>query len=765
MAGRVATRSPSRSTPRPWECSISGATVTFVAAGTCVIDANQAGNANYEAATQVQQSFDPDPARRASPSPRPLRAPRSSEAPTSPRRRRGEWQPCHLLGRPIGQWELHLSGATVTFVAVGTCVIDADQAGNANYEAASQVQQSFAVLGTQSITFTSTPPKPAVSEAPTPTASGGASGNPVTFSVDPSAKGSCSISGATVTFVAVGTCVIDADQAGNASYEAATQVQQSFAVLGTQSITFTSTPPKPAVIGGTYPTRRAAGRAATRSPSRSTPRPMGAAASRAPPSPSSPSGPASSTPTRPATPTTKRPRRSSSPSPCPRYPGHHLYLDPAPPRGRGRHLHPGLRAVGQAATRSPSRSTPRRMGAAASRCHRHLRRRRNLRHRRQPGRQRLLRGRHPGPAVLCGVASGSSPTSHFPIAVWLQNPDQTTQIESGYSSLGSAAAAEGINTFLGLYDWPSAFGMDTSSGGQGAQFQAACNAGENVIAGGDPSSNTSAESVASVDKIAAGETQAGTGTPCTKYLVGYNWDDEPAECSTNVAAQVAAIHAEDPTRPTVDNMASWVTWDASGCDSTANAAFAAPSYPSSDDYHNTDAWNTDNCEAAAHVSTSPWADCSWLYGYQGAVQTSLAGGKPTWEYIETGTDELGFSSQNGSSCNTTTNACSNGNEYNATAPQVNADAWDAILNGVSGIEWFCHGTAQGQNLSDSDCLGGNGSASNAIFSNLQYIDGTDPELRPRALERHRGLVLHAAGHRLRPSTTPCRPRARGATCP
>ena len=124
-----------------------------------------------------------------------------------------------------------ISGATVTFVAVGTCVIDANQAGNASYEPATQVQQSFVVLGTQSITFTSTPPNPAVVGGTYPvTASGGASGNPVTFSIDSSAHGSCSISGATVTLVAVGTCVIDANQAGNASYEAATQVQQSFAV-------------------------------------------------------------------------------------------------------------------------------------------------------------------------------------------------------------------------------------------------------------------------------------------------------------------------------------------------------------------------------------------------------------------------------------------------------------------------------------------------------------------------------------------------------
>ena len=38
-------------------CSISGGVVSFAAAGTCVIDANQLGNGTYSAAAQVQQSF------------------------------------------------------------------------------------------------------------------------------------------------------------------------------------------------------------------------------------------------------------------------------------------------------------------------------------------------------------------------------------------------------------------------------------------------------------------------------------------------------------------------------------------------------------------------------------------------------------------------------------------------------------------------------------------------------------------------------------
>jgi len=43
-------------------CSISAGVVSFTAAGTCVIDANQTGNTNYNAAPQVQQSFTVIPA-------------------------------------------------------------------------------------------------------------------------------------------------------------------------------------------------------------------------------------------------------------------------------------------------------------------------------------------------------------------------------------------------------------------------------------------------------------------------------------------------------------------------------------------------------------------------------------------------------------------------------------------------------------------------------------------------------------------------------
>jgi hypothetical protein len=48
----------------------------------------------------------------------------------------------------------------------------------------------------------------------------------------------CSISGSIVSFMGVGTCTVDANQSGDASYSAAPQVQQSFSVSqGQQAIT------------------------------------------------------------------------------------------------------------------------------------------------------------------------------------------------------------------------------------------------------------------------------------------------------------------------------------------------------------------------------------------------------------------------------------------------------------------------------------------------------------------------------------------------
>ncbi len=132
-----------------------------------------------------------------------------------------------------------ISGSTVSFLAPGTCLIDANQAGNGSYEAAPQKQQSFSVgKGAQTITFTTTPPKvPLVGGAAYTVAATASSGLTAAMTIDSTAKTVCSLSGSTVSFSKAGTCVIDANQAGNSSYEAAPQVQQSFTVGLPLSIT------------------------------------------------------------------------------------------------------------------------------------------------------------------------------------------------------------------------------------------------------------------------------------------------------------------------------------------------------------------------------------------------------------------------------------------------------------------------------------------------------------------------------------------------
>ena len=236
----------------------NGSVFTFIAVGTCVVDANQAGNSNWNAATQLAQSFAVAKGSQT--------ITFTSTAPSATVG--GATYTAAATGGGSGNAVTFSSGSNsictssgtngsvFTFIAVGTCVVDANQAGNSNWNAATQLAQSFAVAkGSQTITFTSTAPSATVGGATyTAAATGGGSGNAVTFS-----SGSNSIctssgtNGSVFTFIAVGTCVVDANQAGNSNWNAATQLAQSFAVAkGSQTITFTSTAPSATVGGATY---------------------------------------------------------------------------------------------------------------------------------------------------------------------------------------------------------------------------------------------------------------------------------------------------------------------------------------------------------------------------------------------------------------------------------------------------------------------------------------------------------------------------------
>ena len=101
----------------------------------------------------------------------------------------------------------------------------------------------------QTITFTSLAPGDAAYDGTyNVSATGGGSGNPVTFSSTTSSV--CTVSGSTVNFVGVGTCSLEADQTGNATYYAGQTIQSFTVAQATQAITYTSAQPSNAVYDG-----------------------------------------------------------------------------------------------------------------------------------------------------------------------------------------------------------------------------------------------------------------------------------------------------------------------------------------------------------------------------------------------------------------------------------------------------------------------------------------------------------------------------------
>ena len=219
--------------------SISGNSVTLTGAGTVVIAANQAGNANYNAAAEVTTNFTVSKATQTIAAFASIGTKAFGDAafavtaPTS-----SSSLPVTLS---VKSGPATISGNTVTLTGVGTVTLAANQAGNANYNAASEVTTSFSVSkGAQTIgAFTSISNKTFGDASFAVTAPTASSSLPVTLSVK---SGPASISGNSVTLTGAGTVVIAANQAGNADYDAATEVTTSFSVSkAAQTIgTFTS---------------------------------------------------------------------------------------------------------------------------------------------------------------------------------------------------------------------------------------------------------------------------------------------------------------------------------------------------------------------------------------------------------------------------------------------------------------------------------------------------------------------------------------------
>jgi len=198
-------------------CTVSGSTLNIAGVGTCVLTATQAGNATYASAwanasvviNAASQSITfTDPGTQTFGTTPTLSATASSGLTPA------------FTSTTTGVCTISSAGV-LTFVTTGTCTINANQAGNGSYSAAPQVTHSFNVgkASQAALTAASTSTTPILGSTTTLSSTGGSGIGEVSFS---SSNGNCTISGATLTAAAVGSCTVTATKAADAHYTAAT---------------------------------------------------------------------------------------------------------------------------------------------------------------------------------------------------------------------------------------------------------------------------------------------------------------------------------------------------------------------------------------------------------------------------------------------------------------------------------------------------------------------------------------------------------------
>ncbi|HET8528919.1 MAG TPA: hypothetical protein VFL60_08410 [Gaiellaceae bacterium] len=217
-------------------CTVSGSSVTLVAAGTCTVTASQPGDGIYAAAADVQRSFAVTPAPQAISFPQPADT-RVDQGPVALAATASSGLAVSFASSTTAVCTV--SGTSATLVAAGTCTITATQAGDGVYAAAAAVTRSFEVDAVpvatptaQTITF----PQPAdtrVDQGPVALSATASSSLPVGYAS--STTSVCTVSGSSVSLVTAGACTITASQAGDSTYAAATDVSRTFQVTAAPS--------------------------------------------------------------------------------------------------------------------------------------------------------------------------------------------------------------------------------------------------------------------------------------------------------------------------------------------------------------------------------------------------------------------------------------------------------------------------------------------------------------------------------------------------
>ena len=232
-------------------CTVtSGGLVSIVAAGTCTINAQQAGGLiggiTYAVAPVVSQSFTVRTGQTI-----------TFAAPTPVNQDAADFDLTASADSGLAVTFTTLtplvcaitSTGTVTLVSFGTCTIAAAQVGGTNsgtsYAAAPSVTRSFVSRKLQAITFGTIADKD-------PTAAnfslGATASSTLAVTYTTSTTSICTVTTAgVVSIVASGTCTIRANQAGGLSggvtYAAAPEVSQSFTVRTAQTIAFAAPSP------------------------------------------------------------------------------------------------------------------------------------------------------------------------------------------------------------------------------------------------------------------------------------------------------------------------------------------------------------------------------------------------------------------------------------------------------------------------------------------------------------------------------------------
>ena len=221
--------------------SVFGSILSYTGPGVVTVQAAQAGNSNYNAATSVSVSitvFTP-------------------QTITFPQPATVSYGATTLLGASassglavlysVVSGPATITGSTLTYSGAGTVVVSASQAGNATYSVATTISVTIIVNpAAQIISFAALTTPVVYGVSPIALVATSSSGIPVTFSI---LSGSGTVSGGTLSITGIGSVVVAADQAGNGNYSAAAQVTQTIVITPVVQIITFAAPVSPVAYG------------------------------------------------------------------------------------------------------------------------------------------------------------------------------------------------------------------------------------------------------------------------------------------------------------------------------------------------------------------------------------------------------------------------------------------------------------------------------------------------------------------------------------